>query len=93
MQAGVDVLKKFTSGYVNVQLNGDGEVSSIFSHLKNVTLNTVSGPHPAGNVGVQIHHIDPINKGDVVWTVSPYGVIQIGKLFRGLFQRRRRQPS
>ena len=44
-------------------------------------INKVSGPHPAGNVGVQIHHIDPINKGDVVWTVNPYGVIQIGKLF------------
>jgi len=81
MQAGVDILKKFTDGPVHVQLNGNGEVSPIFSHLKNVTLNTVSGPHPAGNVGVQIHHIDPINKGDIVWTVNPYGVIQIGKLF------------
>ncbi len=81
LQAGVDVLKKFTSGAVNVQLNGGGEVSNVFSHLKNVTINTVSGPHPAGNVGVQIHHIDPINKGDVVWTVHPYAVAQIGKLF------------
>lgn len=81
MQAGVDVLKKFTDGAVHVQLNGSGEVSQIFSHLKNVTLNSVSGPHPAGNVGVQIHHIDPVNKGEIVWTVNPYGVIQIGKLF------------
>jgi Na+-transporting NADH:ubiquinone oxidoreductase subunit A len=32
-------------------------------------------------VGVQIHHLDPINKGDVVWTINPFGVIQIGKLF------------
>jgi len=32
-------------------------------------------------VGVQIHHIDPITKGEFVWTISPYGVIQIGKLF------------
>ena len=46
-----------------------------------VELNKFSGPHPAGCVGVQIHHLDPINKGDVVWTINPYGVIQIGKLF------------
>ncbi|HNV53335.1 MAG TPA: NADH:ubiquinone reductase (Na(+)-transporting) subunit A, partial [Tenuifilaceae bacterium] len=39
------------------------------------------GPHPAGNVGIQIHHIDPINKGDVVWTVNPLDVIIIGRLF------------
>ena len=44
-------------------------------------LNEFSGPHPAGCVGVQIHHLDPINKGDIVWTINPFGVIQIGKLF------------
>jgi Na+-transporting NADH:ubiquinone oxidoreductase subunit A len=44
-------------------------------------LNKISGPHPSGNVGVQIHHIDPINKGDIVWTVSVQGVICIGRLF------------
>ena len=38
----------------------------------------VSGPHPAGNVGVQISHIDPIKKGDVVWTVSPVLLAAIG---------------
>ena len=40
------------------------------------------GPHPAGNVGVQIHHIDPINKGDVVWTVDVQHVAMIGRFFR-----------
>ena len=43
--------------------------------------NLFNGPHPAGNVGVQIHHIDPVNKGDVVWSTTPFGLIQIGKLF------------
>jgi Na+-transporting NADH:ubiquinone oxidoreductase subunit A len=80
-QAGLDVLKKFTSGTVHLNTNASGEVSSLFTSAKNVQLNKVSGPHPAGNVGVQIHHIDPINKGDIAWTVTPYGVIQIGKLF------------
>ena len=80
-QAGIDVLKKFTSGAINLTISADKEVAAIFSHAKNVTLHKISGKHPAGNVGVQIHHINPINKGDIVWTISPYGVIQMGKLF------------
>ena len=64
-----------------MNINADAEVSQIFAHAKNVQINKFSGPHPSGNVGVQIHHIDPINKGDVVWTINPYGVVQIGKLF------------
>jgi Na+-transporting NADH:ubiquinone oxidoreductase subunit A len=80
-QAGLDILRKFTSGNVHLNISSEGEVAQIFSYAKNVELNKFSGPHPAGCVGVQIHHIAPINKGDVVWTISPYGVIQIGKLF------------
>ncbi|MBL3656576.1 Na(+)-translocating NADH-quinone reductase subunit A [Fulvivirga sediminis] len=80
-QAGINVLRKLTTGLVHVNVNGDAEVSPVFSQVKNAEINKFSGPHPAGNVGVQIHHLDPINKGDIVWTVSPFGVIQIGKLF------------
>ena len=80
-QAGIDVIKKLTPGSVHLNVNGDDEVPQIFSHAKNVELNKISGKHPAGNVGVQIHHIDPINKGDIIWTLDPFGVIQIGKLF------------
>jgi Na+-transporting NADH:ubiquinone oxidoreductase subunit A len=81
LQAGIDVLKKLTSGLIHLNINADAEVSQIFAHTKKVQINKFSGPHPSGNVGVQIHHIDPINKGDVVWTINPFGVIQIGKLF------------
>ncbi|MFD2202347.1 Na(+)-translocating NADH-quinone reductase subunit A [Shivajiella indica] len=80
-QAGIDVLSKLTSGKIHLNLNAEGETPSVFSNIKGVEVNKFSGPHPAGNVGVQIHHLDPINKGDIVWTVSPYGVCQIGKLF------------
>lgn len=80
-QAGLDILKKFTQGPIHLNISSEGEVPQIFSHAKGVELNKFSGPHPAGCVGVQIHHIDPINKGDLVWTISPVGVIQIGKLF------------
>lgn len=80
-EAGVEVLKKFTEGYVNINVNAEGEVSPIFPNIKGTRVNKVSGPHPAGNVGVQIHHLNPIKKGDVVWTVNPFGVAQIGRLF------------
>ncbi|WP_020531342.1 Na(+)-translocating NADH-quinone reductase subunit A [Flexithrix dorotheae] len=80
-QAGVDVLKKFTKGSIHVNIDGNAEVSQLFTHTKNVQINKFLGKHPYGNVGVQIHHLDPINKGDIVWTSNPYGVVQIGKLF------------
>lgn len=80
-QAGIDVLKKLTSGVIHLNIDGGAEIAQIFSQTNNVQLNNISGAHPAGNVGVQIHHLDPISKGDIVWTVNPIGVARIGKLF------------
>lgn len=80
-QAGVDILNKFSKGPIHININSQAEVSTVFANAKNTQVNKFSGPHPAGNVGVQIHHIDPINKGDIVWTINPFGVIQIGKFF------------
>jgi Na+-transporting NADH:ubiquinone oxidoreductase subunit A len=80
-QVGVDILKRLTSGAVHVNVHASSEIPTTFSQAKGVELNKFSGQHPASCVGVQIHHIDPINKGDVVWTINPLGVIQIGKLF------------
>ncbi len=82
-QAGVDVLQKFTSGAIHVNIDGSAEVSNLYAHTKGIEINKFSGKyrHPLGNVGVQIHHIDPIRKGDIVWAINPFGVIQIGKLF------------
>ncbi len=79
-QAGIDVLRKLTDGAVHLGLNADAEISQAFAAVKGATLHRFSGKHPAGNVGVQIHHVDPINKGDIVWTINPYGVALIGKL-------------
>jgi len=78
---GVDVLKKLTSGRINISVNADQEILKAYSLAKGVEVHKFSGPHPVGNVGVQIHHIDPINKGDIVWTINPVGVAQLGKLF------------
>lgn len=85
-KTGIEILKKFTEGPIHINHDLNGEVSSVFSGIEGVQHNKFSGPHPAGNVGVQIHHIDPIAKGDLIWTVSPYGVAQIGKLFsKGIY--------
>lgn len=80
-QIGIDILKKFTTGPVHLNVHTSREISPSFAQVKGVELNKFSGPHPSGCVGVQIHHLDPIGKSDAVWTINPYGVIQIGKLF------------
>jgi Na+-transporting NADH:ubiquinone oxidoreductase subunit A len=80
-QAGIHILGKLTIGKVHLNVNADAEMSSVYTNVSGAELNKFSGPHPAGNVGVQIHHLDPINKGEIAWTVNPYGVVQIGKLF------------
>jgi Na+-transporting NADH:ubiquinone oxidoreductase subunit A len=76
-QTGINALAKLTSGKVYLGLNQD----STFADIKNVLANKFDGPHPAGNVGIQIHNTNPINKGDVVWTVNVQDVLFIGRLF------------
>lgn len=78
-QTGLNALTRLTAGKVHVSVGKNG--GSAFSNLKNVEVHQVSGPHPAANVGVQIHHIDPINIGERVWTVGPEDVAIIGELF------------
>lgn len=80
-QAGIDILKKFTSGLIHLSTRADVEVPSVFKQVTGVERHEFKGPHPAGNVGIQIHHIEPINKGDLIWTLNPFGVILIGRLF------------
>jgi Na+-transporting NADH:ubiquinone oxidoreductase subunit A len=77
-QTGIDVLAKLTEGKVHLGLKSG---NSIFSSLKGVETTVFSGPHPAGNVGVQINHVNPINKGETVWTINPQDVLFIGRLF------------
>lgn len=54
----------------------------VLEQVKGVEKHYFSGPHPAGNVGVQIHHVDPISKGEIVWTVDIQNVALIGRFFR-----------
>lgn len=80
-QAGLDVLKKLTSGTVHLTTNANGASDEVFRNAKGVQINSIIGKHPAGNVGTQIHHIDPINKGEFVWVVNPQDVAIIGRFF------------
>ena len=80
LQTGVNALAKLTSGKVHLGIRPE-QANGVFSGLKNVEINQFSGAHPAGNVGVQIHQISPVNKGEVVWTITPQALIYIGKLF------------
>ncbi len=77
-QTRLDALAKMAKTYLNVSVN---QKSSALTQAKNVTVTAFDGPHPAGNVGVQINHIAPINKGETVWTIDPQAVIFIGRLF------------
>ena len=81
IQTGIDILNKFIAGQLHLTIDADAEFSKVFSQLKDINLHKISGPHPAGNVGIQIHHIKPINKGDILWTTTPFGLAQIGKMF------------
>ncbi len=76
-QTGIDALAKLAGKKVFLGVSE----TSVFTNIKNAEIRQFSGPHPAGNVGIQIHHTAPINKDDVVWTVNPQDVLLIGKLF------------
>lgn len=80
-QAGLDVLVKLSGGPIHLNVSAQEAVSKVFLNSKNVSINTFSGPHPAGNTGIHIHHVAPINKGEVVWYLNPQEVISIGKFF------------
>jgi Na+-transporting NADH:ubiquinone oxidoreductase subunit A len=80
LKTGFEIIKKLTEGKVHLNVHATKD-SSIYNSLEGVEKTIFSGPHPSGLVGVQINKIDPINKGDVVWTIKPQHVAFIGKFF------------
>ena len=81
IQTAINALAKLTDGGVHVSFNSVNYNGTPFHKLENVIQHTFTGKHPAGNVGIQIHHISPVRKGETVWTVSPLMLAAIGKLF------------
>ena len=77
-QAGLTALSKMAPTYLGI---GAKQTASALTSAKDVEINVFDGPCPAGNVGVQVNHISPVNKGEVVWIVEPTAVIFFGRLF------------
>ena len=78
-QAGISALAKIAK--VNLGINV-AQSSTFLKDVKDCTVTIFDGPAPAGNVGVQINHVDPINKGEVVWTLGAEEVIFVGRLMK-----------
>jgi Na+-transporting NADH:ubiquinone oxidoreductase subunit A len=78
LQAAVTALGKMTDGAVHVSVGKNS--NSPLAGLSGITLHKVSGPHPSGNVGTLINKIDPVNKGEIVWTVNAQDLVIIGEL-------------
>jgi len=74
-QTGIDALSKVAKVYLGVK------PGSALVGTKNAEVTVFKGKCPAGNVGVQINHISPVNKGETVWTMGAEEVIFVGRLF------------
>ncbi len=77
-QAGLTALSKMAKTYLGI---GAKQKAAALVNAQDVEINIFDGKCPAGNVGVQVNHVDPVNKGEVVWTVDPTAVIFFGRLF------------
>ncbi len=77
-QAGIDALRRLTDGKVYLTIS-ESSTSQTLTQVRGVERNTVVGPHPAGNVGIQIHHLAPIRPDEVVWTILAQHVVTLGK--------------
>ena len=76
LQAGIKALGLLAPVSLGVRKNA-GE---LFLSLNGCEINTFDGPHPAGNVGVQINHVNPVNKGETVFTLGIQDLATIGRL-------------
>ena len=72
LQAALTALNALTSGGVHISV---GSSNAIFSGMNHVVSHTVKGPHPAGNVGTLINKLNPVNKGETVWTVAAQDLV------------------
>ena len=78
-KAGIKALSAIAK--VNLGINV-AQSKTFLNDVPNCEVTVFDGPAPAGNVGVQINHVDPINKGEVVWTIGAEEVIFVGRLMK-----------
>ena len=85
---GIKALAKLAKVHLGICLD---QINTSMLPVAEAEVSIFDGPNPSGNVGVQINHIDPVNKGEVVWTMGPEEVIFVGRLFKsGKLDLRRR---
>ncbi len=76
-QAGISALAKLAPVRLGVSSK---QTAKALLDAQDCTVTVFKGKAPAGNVGVQINHTDPINKGEIVWTLGAEEVIFVGRL-------------
>ena len=84
LKKGLEALTQLTEGMVHICFKPEQRLAKRLptKQLNNCQLTThyISGPHPSGNIGTQIAHIDPINKGEVAWTMNLQDAAVLGEL-------------
>ena len=76
LDAAVALLSLTTKGKIYIGRRDNG----LLADVKGAEMVDVDGPHPAGNAGVMIANIAPINKGESVWTLDLATLWRIGRL-------------
>ena len=78
-KAGIKALSAISKVNLGISV---AQSKTFLNDVPNCEVTVFDGPAPAGNVGVQINHVDPINKGEVVWTIGAEEVIFVGRLMK-----------
>ena len=78
-KAGIKALSAIAKVNLGISV---AQSKTFLNDVPNCEVTVFDGPAPAGNVGVQINHVDPINKGEVVWTIGAEEVIFVGRLMK-----------
>ena len=81
LKKGLEALTKLTDGKVHISFRPNQRMAKQLSTFNfQLSIHYIKGPHPAGNIGTQIAHIDPINKGEIIWTMNLQDVAVLGEL-------------
>lgn len=74
---GIRLLAKLAPTHIGIS---PAQINTPILPVNEARVSVFDGPNPSGNVGVHINHIDPVNKGETVWTIGPEAVVFIGEL-------------
>ena len=78
-KAGIQALAKVAKVHLGIC---PSQINSDILPISEAEVSVFDGPNPSGNVGVHINRVNPVNKGEVVWTLAPEMAIVLGRLLR-----------